>query len=684
MNNLINYLNDFSIIIAPIFYKLVFMSLSAMMIGVIIILLRKFVDNKISPKWKYIIWSLVFISLLMPYRPQSDVSLTNNISKIDSVSFREDYNEISKIANVDSYTPQQIEVYDTQYKQALVNIVVFDISLPLIWFMGSVISLLFIIVSKFRLDYKINASKKAINDNTLIIFNDCKKTLDIDNNIKIIEQDYIKSPAIIGLFNPKIILPSYTLSDSSLRFVLLHELAHYKRKDMLINYLMISLSFIYWFNPFIFLLFKLIREDMEILNDDYVLKYVDNKKGYAVSLIEVLSNTHNIAFTPRLLCMVDSKKNTKRRISMMNLKDNFKKNARLIAISSIVIIFVISILFLTQSKDNIDILNIYLHDENGNVYELNINEYMWDYQGNKGIINTIDYNDIHILKRASDYDSESTIVIDDENISSQDFYLSTSKDLDSQTVPFKIISVLYEKESDHRINVNQNFGDDYAYIYLNEEADIYYIDFEIEFEQGTVMYGLKVDKTISDEFRVDIENQWPVNLDNYIDVDKLMMLDISVNEEYKFDERKILLQDSIDNEIEHLAYNLYYYRQATEFEKLDEINEMFSGTTSLKNDLQEGVYDELINIHELSVLTKDEVLENYDSFYPDLSKSVYEHNLHQFAIASVDVSFEYSEIMKSRGPQNPEGRYLRYYLIGKTDNNDEYKIYEVYWGEYFD
>ena len=680
MNNLLNFLNDFSIIIAPIFYNLVFMSLSAMMIGIIIIFLRKFVDNKISPKWKYIIWSLVFISLLMPYRPQSDISLTNNISKIDSVSFREDYNEIAKIASVDSYTPQQIEVYDAQYKQALVNTVVFDISLPLLWFVGSVISLLFIIVSKFRLDYKINASKIETSENTLIIFNECKKTLNIDDNIKIIVQDYIQSPAIIGLFNPKIILPSYTLSDSSLRFVLLHELVHYKRKDMLINYLMISLSFIYWFNPFIFLLFKLIREDMEILNDDYVLRYVDNKKGYAVSLIEVLSNSHNIAFTPRLLCMVDSKKNTKRRISMMNLKDNFKKNARFIAIISISFICVVSILFLTQNKDNIDIPNVYLHDNNGNVYELNINEYLWDYQGNKGIVDTIDYTESHILKRASDYDSNSTIVIDNENISSKDFYLSSSNDISSKTLPFKIMSVVYEKESDHMINVNQNFSDDYAYIDLNEDADIYYIDLEMEFEQGSVMYGLKVDKTISGEFRIDIDKQWPVNLDNYIDVDKLMMLDISINEEYKFDERKILLQDSIDNEIEHLAYNLYYYTQAAEFEKLDEINEMFSGTTSLKNDLQDGMYYELINIHELSVLTKDEVYENYDSFYPDLSKSVYEHNLQQFAIASVDVSFEYSEIMKSRGPQNEEGRYLRYYLIGKTENNDEYKIYEVYWG----
>ena len=50
------------------------------------------------------------------------------------------------------------------------------------------------------------------------------------------------------------------LDDDEIEYILLHELSHYKRKDILVNYLMIFLQCIHWFNPFIWYLFKIIKE----------------------------------------------------------------------------------------------------------------------------------------------------------------------------------------------------------------------------------------------------------------------------------------------------------------------------------------------------------------------------------------------------------------------------------------
>lgn len=95
------------------------------------------------------------------------------------------------------------------------------------------------------------------------IFEKCKKKLNIKRDIEIITQQIIGTPALFGVIKPRILLtPAVSgLSDKELEYVLLHELAHYKRKDLTINYLLLFLQVLFlqvlflqavhWFNPVI-------------------------------------------------------------------------------------------------------------------------------------------------------------------------------------------------------------------------------------------------------------------------------------------------------------------------------------------------------------------------------------------------------------------------------------------------
>ncbi|MEG0835953.1 MAG: M56 family metallopeptidase [Christensenellaceae bacterium] len=356
MHWIINELNKLSFVIAPIFYKLLFVSITGALVGGVILMIRRFFDKKIPPFWKYLMWAVVVLALLLPFRLESNITLTDNIRGIEDVSFREEYDSVRYEAFLYGQN-ENSDISKTKQLKSEMNLLfykslIFDVAIPLAWFFGMLFAFLFFIWNKIYLSYKIKTT--VIKNNQFDeILKKCKNRLGIKGNVAIVVQDYIKAPALFGLLKPKILLPIYaeSISEESLYYILLHELSHYKRKDMLVNYILLLVQAVHWFNPLVWLLFKFIREDMELLNDSYVLKAVGNEqsRGYAKSLVEVLGLSHNVSLMPKLLCMVDGKKNVERRISMIKLGETFKKHKMIVAVCCLAVICVVSGLFLTQN-----------------------------------------------------------------------------------------------------------------------------------------------------------------------------------------------------------------------------------------------------------------------------------------------------------------------------------------------
>lgn len=361
MDVILNELNKLSFLTAPIFYRLLYMSLTAVCIGIIIMLIRRFADKKVAPVWKYILWGLVLVALLVPYRPQSDLALLPATLQIEDISYREQFDNINSetkiISQTENPTGEELKTIDTMNKQQTslyYKSLIFDVVLPLIWFFGMVATCLFLTISRINLSLKIARHTIAESAQYDQLLQESKDALGIKSDIKLVVQNYISSPALIGLFRAKIILPEYVaqLGEESLRYIFLHELSHFKRKDMFLIYLMLALQAIYWFNPLIWLLFKYFREDIEVLNDACALKHIgiDNEKKYAHSLVEILGYSHHISFTSKLLCMVDGKANLERRITMIKLGAIFKKHKIAISVVCLVVICIISVLLLTQAR----------------------------------------------------------------------------------------------------------------------------------------------------------------------------------------------------------------------------------------------------------------------------------------------------------------------------------------------
>ncbi len=103
----------------------------------------------------------------------------------------------------------------------------------------------------------------------------------------------VESPVTIGFLKPIILLPISVvnnLSTEQVEAIILHELAHIKRHDYLVNLLLSIIEIALFFNPFMQLLSKGIRRERENCCDDWVLQYQYSAASYARALLKIAVN----------------------------------------------------------------------------------------------------------------------------------------------------------------------------------------------------------------------------------------------------------------------------------------------------------------------------------------------------------------------------------------------------------
>lgn len=112
------------------------------------------------------------------------------------------------------------------------------------------------------------------------IYYRCLEKSEIHNAIPLYRTALLKSPVMAGVFKPCIYLPDPLIAEyreCELRYMLLHELQHYKHRDILAGYLMNLIGILYWFNPVVRYALKEMRIDREISCDTSVLELLDTE-----------------------------------------------------------------------------------------------------------------------------------------------------------------------------------------------------------------------------------------------------------------------------------------------------------------------------------------------------------------------------------------------------------------------
>ncbi|MBA7699721.1 hypothetical protein ES703_108420 [subsurface metagenome] len=153
--------------------------------------------------------------------------------------------------------------------------------------------------------------------------------------------DNIDVPAVIGVLHPRIFLPRTIAEEWSVEDiepVLLHELAHIKRYDHIVNFLQVIIQVVYFFHPIVWLANRRIRKLREQLSDDLALYRLGlESKRYSMSILSVMEN---IVEEPALgfigIGISERKSITGERIKRI-MDTNYKNTTKLTALSIVMV-----------------------------------------------------------------------------------------------------------------------------------------------------------------------------------------------------------------------------------------------------------------------------------------------------------------------------------------------------------
>ncbi len=365
--------------IKEILYVLFNMSIIASLTGIITLLIKRLLKYKISPKWLILIWSVFLITLINPFKIQSNFSVYNIISfdklmadntnlinkealdKHTNISDHYDeflYNSLENIEEdsaVDSNNIRIIQMAKSKFintaRTMLLMIInnwerIFEIS-SFIYINVVLIKIIISILTYNNVSQNIKTEFK--NGRLKNILGLAKKKANIEKEIRLVKQNFIETPAIYGVFKSKILLKEdiLNMSDEEIELILMHELSHMKNGDVILNSLIQVLKIVYWFNPLIIHFLNILKKDIELSNDERVIDDIEESKvnTYCKTLLKVS------LFSNRDSCVAlgisGNAKDLEVRIKMIKEKNHFLRNKTLIVITILVVILSITACFAT-------------------------------------------------------------------------------------------------------------------------------------------------------------------------------------------------------------------------------------------------------------------------------------------------------------------------------------------------
>lgn len=215
----------------------------------------------------------------------------------------------------------------------------------IIWAVGSATCLLIFVASYIRNRRKLLRISSEPDEETLAVFESLKEEMKIKGSLKLKAGTDSTMLAVAG--GPTVFLED-GYEDDELRFVLAHELTHYKHGDLIWNLIAALVICLFWWNPVMWLAFRRFRRDMEVYCDFDAARTVGDKKGYARVLVKAAAGKGH--FIPATTSLIGGEKEVTARVKAL---EAFKKPKVIAAAIGIVLLIVVTVCLLLNPNSDV-------------------------------------------------------------------------------------------------------------------------------------------------------------------------------------------------------------------------------------------------------------------------------------------------------------------------------------------
>ena len=248
--------------IGEVCYWLINMSIVASFMGIIVMLIRKirFIPRRVS----VFLWIIPFLRMTVPVGINSPYSLMTLVSRFTTKTVTV-YQPTEDLALSFSNSIRAAESYSPiTYKVKMLE-TVFSVT-GMVWMIVALALLIALTILYI-------STKRAVADSKLL-----------EANIYL--SDKVDSPAVYGIFRPKIIIPD-SYRKMNLEYIIRHEKTHIRRLDNLWRIAGFLTACIHWFNPLSWIFLKSFLTDLELACDEMAVSGYDaqERKEYARTLL---------------------------------------------------------------------------------------------------------------------------------------------------------------------------------------------------------------------------------------------------------------------------------------------------------------------------------------------------------------------------------------------------------------
>lgn len=274
-------------LLAELFKIILWTSTAGSIVAGILLLIKSVLKNRFNARWHYYLWFFLMLRLAVPVFPESPVSVFNLVGPTmqRSVMIQEGadslnpqntlpviWNEMQNWRSTETtFQFSEQAVPDGQEKINNNQFPLFN-ALSFLWFSGALLMLFYIFSVHLSMQFRLKRVPGCREPEVLNIVKECRCLLRIKQRVPVVCDPRVRVPSLYGFFRPRLLFPPdllKNLTGEEKRYIILHELTHIRRRDILVNWAMLIIQALHWFNPVVWYGFYRMREDCEAACGDW-------------------------------------------------------------------------------------------------------------------------------------------------------------------------------------------------------------------------------------------------------------------------------------------------------------------------------------------------------------------------------------------------------------------------------
>lgn len=301
-------------------------TLTVSLVAAFLLVIKWLLQDKLSPRWQYAVWSLLAVRIILPVPVVQYVLLPVPLWVEQWKTAVEGYLES---VYTHSYRPVEIFHILPSFTGAPRSATDW---LLVVYALGVGLCLLGYGLSYFRLRLLLRRGQRV---DEAILEPVCQKYK--LKSCPVVAVEGLDTAFVCGVIRPVMAIPAYTVPDEK---ILLHELLHKKYHDPLQSVLWCMVRCLHWCNPFLHLVCNRIENDMESLCDQRVLELLEGeeRREYGTILLDMASRRY--ARAPGTGSISNGGRNISRRIHAIVRFKKYPQGMALVAVCILLVLLI--------------------------------------------------------------------------------------------------------------------------------------------------------------------------------------------------------------------------------------------------------------------------------------------------------------------------------------------------------